>query len=200
MKNIILTVLVLALCVGALMAQPVFGARLGMNLANVSYKDIEDNNSKIGLHLGAMMQYPVNQNIIIQPELLYSMKGVSWDLSSGSNDWSFSYIEIPILAKYNYAMDAIKIQPYIGPSIGILLSAKNNWEFGGASGDTDMKDDLNTIDLGLDIGADVVFMQNFIAGLSYNMGLTNIAKDQPSGSDPVYNRVFMVNLGYLFGN
>jgi hypothetical protein len=128
------------------------------------------------------------------------MKGVSWDITGGSDDWSFNYIEIPILAKYNLAMETVKIQPYLGPTIGILLSAKSKWEYSGVSGDTDMKDDLNTIDLGLNIGADVVFMQNFVAGLSYNMGLTNIAKDQPSGADPVYNRAFMVNLGYIFGN
>ena len=200
MKNIILVVLVLSFCVGALFAQPVYGGRLGLNMGNITANNIQDNGARMGLHIGGMMQYPIAENILIQPELLYSMKGVKFDYPGGSESTlAMDYLEIPVMVKYDYVMPTVRIQPYLGPSFGILLSAKDKWEGGGSSGTTDFKDDTNALDVGLNIGADVVFMKNFMAGLRYNMGLANVQKDPANDDDKYYTRTFMINFGYLIG-
>ncbi len=200
MKNIILVVLVLSFCVGALFAQPVYGGRLGLNMGNITANNIQDNGARMGLHIGGMMQYPIAENILIQPELLYSMKGVKWDSSGGfESTWAMDYLEIPVMVKYDYVMPTVRIQPYLGPSFGILLSAKDKWEGGGSSGTTDFKDHTNALDVGLNIGADVVFMKNFMAGLRYNMGLANVQKDPANDDAKYYTRTFMINFGYLIG-
>lgn len=193
MKNIVLVAIILALSVGMLVAQPVFGARLGLNMANISGDNVDDNNSRMGLNIGAMMQYPIAENIVFQPELLYTMKGVNYDAPTDPF-WSASYIEIPMLVKYNVNMPTMKIQPYLGPAIGLLMSAK----YGNEDDDTDVKDDMEGMEFGLNLGADVIFMKSFMAGLRYNMGLTNIVKDAED-DDTVKNNVIMVNLGYIFG-
>lgn len=193
MKNIVLVAIILTLSVGMLVAQPVFGARLGLNMANISGENVDNNNMKLGLNAGAMMQYPIAENILFQPELLYTMKGVNVD---AANDpyWSLSYIEIPMLVKYNVNMPTMKIQPFLGPNLGMLMSAKYGWD----DDDMDIKDDMESIELGLNLGADVIFMKSFMAGLRYNMGLTNIVKDAED-DDTVKNTAIMLNFGYIFG-
>ncbi len=193
MKNIVLVAIILTLSVGMLVAQPVFGARLGLNMANISGENVDNNTMKLGLNAGAMMQYPIAENILFQPELLYTMKGANYDLPTDPF-WSASYIEIPMLVKYNVAMPTMKIQPYLGPSLGMLMSAK----YGNEDSDTDVKDDMESMEFGLNLGADVIFMKSFMAGLRYNMGLTNIVKDAED-DDTVKNTGIMVNLGYIFG-
>jgi len=193
MKNIVLVAIILALSVGMLVAQPVFGARLGLNMANISQKDIEKNTSKMGLNIGGMMQYPIAENIVFQPELLYTMKGANFDYNANPY-WSFGYIEIPMLVKYNVNMPSMKIQPYLGPSLAMLMSAKS----GNDDTDTDVKDDMEGMEFGLNLGADVIFMKSYMAGLRYDMGLSNIMKDAPTDYE-VYNRTIMVNVGYIFG-
>ena len=193
MKNIVLVAIILALSVGMLVAQPVFGARLGMNMANVSQKNIKNNETRLGLNAGAMIQYSIAENVIFQPEILYSMKGMNIDLPTNPYK-SANYVEIPMLVKYSVNLPNMKIQPYIGPAIGMLLSAKS----GNDNFDNDFKDDMESFEYGLNLGADVVFMKSFMVGMRYDMGLSNVWKDAPDDYE-VYNRVIMVNIGYLFG-
>ena len=205
MKNIILIVAILSLSVGILVAQPVFGLRAGLNIGTFTGEDnMDDYSSKIGFHAGVMMQYPLSTKIIIQPEFLYTMKGATADLVlfGDKNELTASdnYLEIPLLLKFNVETPSIKIQPYIGPSVGYLLvgKVKNVKTVGGVtSTDTvDFTDDMNLIEAGLNIGADVVVMQNFMLGLRFNMGLTETVKE----NSKFKNNVIMLNLGYLFGN
>lgn len=202
MKNIILVVVIFIIFVGSLFSQPIIGGRLGLNMANISQKDIKDNGARIGLHIGGMMQFPLEQNILIQPELLYSMKGMKQDKPDGTT-WAMDYLEFPVIVKYDYVIPNLRVQPYIGPSFGLLLSAKTKWERNFEWVTADFKDYTNDLDVGLNIGADVVFMKNILPdlpilmlGMRYNIGLTNASKDP---LPDFYNRTFMINLGFLFG-
>lgn len=204
MKQIILLIVMLSLSVGMLFAQPVFGVRAGLNIASLTGEDdMDDYGSKLGFHVGAMMQYPMGGNFILQPELLYTMKGGTFDLEFlGKNEitGTANYLEMPLLVKYNVEMPSIKIQPYIGASIAYLLVAEieNKKTVLGVTTTTtdDVKDDMEALEAGLNLGADVIVMQNFMVGLRYNMGLTEIVKKDTKFK----NNVIMVNLGYLFGN
>lgn len=204
MKKIIILVAMLSFCLGLLFAQPVFGIRAGLNVASLTGEDdMDDYGSKLGFHVGAMMQYPMSGNFILQPELLYTMKGGTFELEFlGKNEitGTVNYIEMPLLVKYNVEMPTIKIQPYIGASIGYLLIAEieNKKTVLGVTTTTtdDVIDDMETLEAGLNLGADVIVMQNFMLGLRYNMGLTEIVKKDTKFK----NNVIMVNLGFLFGN
>ena len=204
MKKIIILVAMLSLCLGLLFAQPVFGLRAGLNIASLTGEDDMDNyGSKLGFHAGAMMQYPVGGNVILQPELLYTMKGGTFELEFvGKNEitGTANYIEMPLLVKYNVEMPSIKIQPYIGASIGYLLVAEienKNTLLGVTTTSTkNVIDDMEALEAGLNFGADVIVMQNMMVGLRYNMGLTEIVKKDTKFK----NNVIMVNLGFLFGN
>ena len=205
MKQIILLVVMLSLSVGMLFAQPVFGVRAGLNIASFTGEDnMDDFSTKLGFHAGAMMQYPVGGNFILQPELLYTMKGATAELMlAGIKNELIgraNYIEIPLLIKYNIEMSSVKIQPYIGASLGYLLVGEvenKKTILGVSTTDTqDFKDDMEDLEAGLNLGVDAIVMQNIMVGLRFNMGLTEIAKE----GNKYKNNVIMVNLGYLFGN
>lgn len=58
---------------------------------------------------------------------------------------------------------------------------------------------MNSLELGLNLGVDAILRENIMVGLRYNYGLSNIFEDADDDDEYVYNRGFMLNLGYLFG-
>jgi len=123
----------------------------------------------------------------VQPELFYSSLGAK----SGSEVLKTNYLSLPIFFRYNVTEN---FHFLAGPQFSMLLSAKD--EVGGSS--TDIKDQLNSMDIGIVPGIGVDFGP-FNAGLRYSIGVSNIAKDAPSGYS-VKNNVFQIVAGFkLFG-
>ncbi len=210
MKYIILALLVFMMTFGLAYAQSVFGIKGGMNISRISGDDaIGSSDSHLGMHVGFLMQYNLMQALVIQPELLYTQKGYNYKYSVGDIDYkvsnSFDYIELPLLIKLNAAIGDIKIQPFIGPSISYLVSAKQKEKLSSDSNTTtvthtnDVSDNINNVAFGFAVGAEFVFMKKYILGGRYNFGLSDIYKKNLTGQGPdVQNGVFMLNLGYLF--
>ena len=73
MKKILFFICLLGAVVTA-QAQLKFGAKVGLNISNVT-GDIEDTKSKVGPLFGVFAFYSVSDKLAIQPELLYSMQG-----------------------------------------------------------------------------------------------------------------------------
>ncbi|MDD4310449.1 MAG: porin family protein [Candidatus Cloacimonetes bacterium] len=220
MKNIILLIIALTMCVGALFAQtqfgilPTVGFQAGLNFCNVKQTmeatDENDNHfdvdvttdPKLAFHIGALMQLPLANNIIIQPELMYSIKGYKTPNNEYFKGMSYHYVQIPILCKYSVEIPDIKIQPYLGPNVGFLFIAwqetKNKNDFWDWTLEDDYfsyaRDYRNSLEIGLSVGADAVIMNNIMVGLRYELGLTNTFKKEYGNEK---NRVIMLNLGYL---
>ncbi|PKN79254.1 MAG: hypothetical protein CVU48_05895 [Candidatus Cloacimonetes bacterium HGW-Cloacimonetes-1] len=203
MKKAILLVAILTMFVGILVAQVKIGVKLGLNMANINSESLPINtDARFGAHLGAIMQYPLIPELLVQPELLFSMKGYSYESSepefSQSIKVRYNYLEVPMLLKYNAGIPEMWIQPYIGPSVGFLLSAKAKGEYT-SNGDThsvdeDMKQGMRDIDLGWIIGIDAIYMDNLMIGLRYNHGLFGLTEGI---DDSPKNRTFMLSVGYL---
>jgi hypothetical protein len=112
-----------------------FGAKAGVNIANVAGDDVGDDvDGTIGFHVGGFAHLGLSDQFAIQPELQFSTKG--------AEDLTLSYIDIPILAKY-YLTEGLHI--HAGPQIGLLLSAD-------ADG-TDVKDSYKSTDFAIASGA-----------------------------------------------
>jgi len=93
------------------------------------------------------------------------------------------------MAKY-YVAKSFSLEA--GPQIGFLVSAKSEG--------VDVKDFVESIDFGLNLGAGYDFTEKFSAGLRYNFGLSNIAKTEPGDGDntDIKNGVFSISVGYKF--
>lgn len=180
-----------------------FGVKGGMNVSSISKTEgLDDQKSKIGFNAGVFANIPVAASFSIQPEVLYSQYGEKSDYKLGnttiSNSTKLDYITVPVMFQYN-ALPNLYLEA--GPEFGFMVSAKNkvkNESTGQSSTTDNYKDNLNTFNFGIGLGAGYYFTPNFGITARYVAGLTDIAKNRPSGSDAIRNNVFQVGLAYKF--
>ena len=176
-----------------------YGAKGGLNLANIVGNDAGDANVFIGFNAGFFVEIPVTDKLIFQPEILYSAQGSKSDgIIDGYNvdaTLKFNYINVPLMFKYQVAN---KFSLEAGPYIGFLTSAKLKFDVEGLGSDTvDMKDDVKSTDFGIGVGMNYEFSDVIFANARYQGGLTEIG-DSEAGGNSVKNSVFQIGLGFRF--
>jgi opacity protein-like surface antigen len=187
MKKVVLTAAAV-FAFGFANAQDVkFGVKGGLNVATLT-GDVDDASSKVGFHVGGFAEIKVSDKFAVQPELLFSTQGAK---SDGDGTLNLSYVNIPVMAKF-YVADAFSLEA--GPQIGFLTAAKV--KRGGES--VDIKDELKSVDFGLNFGAGYNLTENLSAGLRYNLGLSDVFKTEGGEDFKSKNSVFSVSLGYKF--
>ncbi len=188
-----------------------FGIKAGMNVSSLSDDaSLSDQGSKIGFNAGVFMNAPIAENFSIQPELLYNNLGSKVTLTRTEvGDTTYrteyarhlDYITLPVMFQYN-ATPAFYLEA--GPEFGLMVSAKDklkSTENGSTQGSavSDLnKDNFNSFNFGIGLGAGYYFTPQIGLTARYVAGLSDIAKDRPSGSDSVKNNVFQVGLAYKF--
>lgn len=180
-----------------------FGIKAGMNVSSLSSEEgLENQKSKIGFNAGLFMNAPIAANFSIQPELIYTQYGDKYNANVLGNNYSFTrnldYIALPVMFQYN-ATPSFYLEA--GPEFGLLVSAKNKLTNQDTNNVIDesrnYKDDLNSFNFGLGLGAGYYFTPNIGLTARYVAGFTDIAKDRPTGSS-VKNNAFQVGLAYKF--
>lgn len=180
----------------ALYAQdlPKLGIKAGLNMSNLAVDNNLDEyrDYKAGFHGGLLAHiHTGNKNFAIQPEVVYSLQGSSFDSYQGSpeQDINLHYINVPVLVQYMFD-NGFRIQT--GPQVGLLVGAKS--EVNGV--DSDIKNDFKTGDFSWSFGGGYLSYSGLGIDLRYNLGISNI-NDFPGGAD-TKNRVFQVGLFYMF--
>lgn len=173
-----------------------WGVRAGMNISSAHMKAggfTENSDSKIGFHVGAVLDWQILDAFYIQPGLQYSLKGMKWDDADLKSN--ASYIELPILASYRFYLggENTKLHVNAGPYLAMGIAGKSKDTDTGEKWDTFGDDGLKRFDVGLQFGVGVSFSKFYVGG-SYQLGLMNIGRD-----DIKYkNRNWMITLGYTF--
>lgn len=202
MKKLFLS---LGLVAGTFAFAQSFGIKGGMNVSSIS-KDatLSDTKSKIGFNAGAFVNVPIAESFSIQPEVLYNDLGAKTvykisENTTASTSTNLGYVAVPVMLQYN-ATPEFYLEA--GPEFGFLLSANNKRE--GNGGNTNIstttelkKDNLNSFNFGLGIGAGYYFTPNIGVTARYTAGLTNIGKEKFLLSESK-NNVFQVGLAYKF--
>ncbi len=198
---------VMLLAVSPLFAKGMmFGVKGGLNMATGTGTDATDLKMKMGIVGGVFMSYDITEIFAVQPELLYSMKGASYDIPDVDASMNLNYFEIPLLLKVNFPTEG-KIKPslYAGPALGILMSAKSEAE--GAS--EDIKDYMKTMDIGIVAGAGIGYQMEkgmlFLEG-RYEIGMSTVSDltdDELAAEDletqpDLKNSVISIMVGYGF--
>ena len=206
MKKLTLTLLgLVAISASAVAQQEVkFGPKAGVNFAMLNGKDAEDAKMLIGFHVGAFAEIKFNEKFAVQPEVVFSAQGAKTESSETIAGVTYAYegkskinyINVPIMAKY-YVVPSFAIEA--GPYVGFLATA--NAESKGTVGgvtqelDADIKDQTNSVDFGLGVGASFNLDSGLFIGARYNLGLAKLDKD---GDGDVKNGVIQVGVGYKF--
>lgn len=159
-----------------------YGIRAGVNISSISSdnipEDLED--SRIGVVVGFLAEYAINNKISIQPELHYSAQG------NKEEDLRVNYLNLPIFLKYNVTNI---FNVHIGPQAGLKI-----WEWEDNEADVV---DFGTFDFSGVVGLGANITDNFFIDVRYALGLTNVFDEDGNGIElDGNNRNIQVSVGY----
>lgn len=187
MKKIFLLVgTALCLGTGSSAQNAQLGIKGGLNIANLSYDNDYDAESRVGAHVGLLAHIHMGGPLALQPEVVYSMQGAEW----GNRDLEYNYLNVPFLIQYMFPQ-GVRLET--GPQVGVLLSAE---EEDNAGFDVDVENSMKKTDLAWALGLGFMSTSGLGIDVRYNIGLTEIYKARRP--DDVYNRVWQIGLFYQF--
>lgn len=195
MKTITFFMILLLFFSFDLFAQKKLGAGLkaGINLAKrVTSEAAENVDTKVltGIHGGVTVNYFIVDQVAIQIDVLISQKGSKWsDLSFSGKD-KLSYLDIPVLLRYQ-VLEFLNV--HAGPQFGFLLSAT---QFPDDGDKYDIKEYYKSSDIGMVLGVEGNLPFNFNITMRYILGLNVVNTDVYYDVDDWKNNVFQVSIGY----
>jgi opacity protein-like surface antigen len=178
-KNIFLTITLLFLAANTQAQLLQIGAKAGLNYANFSGTEIQTD-AITSYHAGLIAEIKLMDKFAIQPELLYSTQGASYDNAGQEFKNELGYLAIPVLAKI-YLSKSFSLE--LGPQASFLLSEKNNFDVNNA----------NTFDFAVDAGLSFKITKNIFVQGRYVLGLTEV-----SSNADAKNSVLQFSAGLMF--
>ncbi|QAR31626.1 PorT family protein [Ornithobacterium rhinotracheale] len=202
MKNkfILTAVLCLAFSVsfaqiGGFLQDTRFGVKAGLNYSRV--KDIHsESGSRLGFNAGVQALIPVSygNEFFIQPEITYSQKGESNEISGeGKEVYRMDYIDVPVLFKAYFSERDTDFFALFGPKFSFLIddSIKNPLE----KGERYHSDEYNKFDFGLVGGVGFSYLRNWEVDARIEYGFMDTNKTQKDSNN---NVVTSLSLSYIF--
>lgn len=172
-------------------AQTSYGIKGGFNWVTLDVNSEESFYEKWGyayrpaFHFGVYSKYNLSERLSINPELLFSNKGYSYDRTS-EGPVAFehlNYLNLPVMAGVTLfkRMDLL-----FGPEVGYLLNQAGYYK---------------KFDFGLSMGANFYVGQKVSLGFRYSHGLTSVVdteKRQLPTNDKVdfQNKAYQFSIGY----
>ena len=191
----------LVVCAGTASAQITSqGVRAGVNLSTLNTSDDEGGVSADWLVRGVAGGYVTWRMfswLELQPEVLYSLKGAKEGEGDLTAKALLDYVEVPVLARVSRgAPGTRRFYGVAGVAFGVLLRARTRADFGGAVEEIDIKDDLETLDVGAVFGGGLE-LGSLVVDARYTHGFRDIDKDT-SDSVTVKNRAASITVGIRF--
>jgi len=166
-----------------------FGIKGGLNLYNIHNDNSSEYDTKTGFHAGVFAHMHLDKHFAIQPELVYSTQGAKYSIAGTDIRLKLNYINVPIMFQYMFN-NGFRFEA--GPQVGFLIKAESEAN----NTDTDIKDELKTIEFGLGAGVGYIHPPSgFGIDARYNLGLSKI---NDNGSGKLTNRGFQLGVLYQF--
>ena len=177
-------------------------ANIGLNSINLK--------SKSGIMAGGFMKVTVLGTFALQPELLYSQKGVAFDGRLGSGTEArdvegrlkVSYLEIPILGRFEMSLlPMVSLNFYGGPAFSFKISEGSEFEEAGQVIDTGLAETnfFQDRDSGIVLGAGLSLSPASLGLLfidaRYTIGTDPILLNTDPGNPQIKNNVFTLSVG-----
>jgi hypothetical protein len=194
------------------------GVKGGLNLSSTYGVDYQEDKGLLpGPVIGAGLQLKLANVFAIQPEVLFSSKGIKLKKDDVTTRTSLRYLEIPVLFQVLIpASDIVVPQFYAGPAIAFKTGFDIKAEYRGKedvpSSIIDEKEEaLKSVDFGIAMGAGLGFkagIGRIILDVRYTLGLTGL-QDIPDEVEEVAdalgvsinkekNMALSFMLGYMF--
>ena len=193
-----------------------YGAKVGVIMANLTQTPAEweqEQEYKAGFMGGVFLNYAFNEHFSLQPELLYTQKGVRDNLYDGfiSIDLtaSFDYVELPVLAIYTFLEEG-GFRPFIygGPNVSFTVSSELELSASILSTTVDFSSLTHVTDFGLVAGGGVEYpfgKGTLLMDARFQIGFTNVilsgdfeidGSTQTIDEDDFKNYGFAILFGY----
>ena len=172
-----------------------FGVRAGLNFASTDMDYATS--TRTGFHVGGVVDWNIVKSLSLSSGLSYVEKGFRSDFGKGSA----GYLQVPLLASYRIETPT-KVQFHfnVGPYFAWGINGKVDYKpydetfaYNYHQVSFGEKGFFKHFDMGLTAGAYIV-IGHVLAGLSYEYGLTDIAKVYGK----FHNRNVCVTAGYNF--
>jgi len=184
MKKSLIPFTLLLLISSMLCAQVRIGPKVGLNLANYTGNVSSDVRGLAALQAGGVAEIDIIDMLSIQPELLFSVQGVTL----GETKLVNSYISLPIMGRF-YPVDFLYIEA--GPQLGFLIAANEKTR----ANNIRVSQSYKTVDIGLSFGVGTRITDLGLGfGIRYYAGLSNIFID----NSRIKNGVFQIFAEYKF--
>ena len=206
MKKISITILLL-LMVNLINAQKdiQYGIKFGFNVSTLD-GNLPDAHYKPGIIIGGVVDFVLNDKFSLQPEILYSSQGGTYAIKTFeepaqvTTDYSLNlgYIAVPVMGQYHFSKYFVEF----GPQISFLMFAERHNDkvstydevIAVVTSSEDLKDQIKTVDFGLNFGIGCDFTKRTSLNFRYNLGFDNVMKDNNFLSQDAKNSVFSMAL------
>ncbi len=171
-----------------------FGVRAGINFSSAAVDKKAPNpwfvsgvKSKMGFHVGGIVDYNVIKSFAIESGLFFSSKVFEFDygvdglnsIDEYTEKSKRNYLQIPLLGKCMFPVaENLQLQVNVGGYFGYNIGG-GHWPIDGK------------VDTGIIFGAGVIY-RSFNIGAQYELGLNDLSKKHYG----VRNRNLMISLGY----
>jgi hypothetical protein len=199
-----------------------FGTSIGSESVTLPSDNSATSGFKFGLVLGPDLEHWFSDDWGISTGLLFMQKGVDEQYAtsssargtngfdtSGNDNFSINYIEVPILLKWAFGYGEIRPFVFAGPSFGFLLSASESTD-GEIPPINNLKSYLNTVDYSVVFGAGV--MERIFKGpaitfdAEYEAGFAKVYNSepprpfsQPIGQTSATSSEIIITIGAMWG-
>jgi len=206
----------------------VFGLKIGWNQTNLYGKEInyvfanDKTEYQSGFHAGIYVDTRIAKHFGLKHELLFNQKRIGISLlDDNDKDYksrlTMSYMEL-MPSSLTFQLGGLQL--YAGPYVSTLLNAnvnridengnvfKDKNIFGNPENDETETRYLQKFDFGTNFGIEYQFGFGLSVGARYTHGFTDIFQyansytneDTKTDNIKIYNRGWMVSIGYAFGN
>lgn len=168
--------------------------QLGLNLSNYSSSENLSNKIRVAFNAGLIGEYYFSNRWSFRTGLVYDSKGTRLEEAGEDFIDKLNYISLPLHANWHFGSGRNWFLNF-GPTLNFLTSAKADIP----GGEIDIKDVVNSFDIGLGLGIGYKFnldenTEFFIEYQGYN-GFINVSDDFPID---VKNATSAFNIGAIF--
>lgn len=193
-RTILSTVLLLFLVSINLFCEEIVeqGFKVGLNTSNFVGDNTGMFKARKAFMFGGYATYKSSDHVDIQGEINMTMKGAYVEDDGDKFEMNLSYLEVPIMGKYQFQNKKSKVRPYfmMGPSIAIKLSAKGKLIEDGQSQEGDIEN-IRPLDIGVVFCGGVLIEKILIEG-RYTRSISKVLDD----TGVIHNSVFSILVGF----
>lgn len=168
----------------------------------------------VGVRLGVLAELPISTRFSLQPGVYWGLRSSAQNVDyailgqnvSAKTKYTFSYLEIPILAVMKFDAGPGRISVGLGPQIGLGLSGKMKVSGSGisVSADSSIKfgsdpGQLKPLEISGAMAVGYELDMGAFARIGYQYGINNLANEE-AGIKPEFSMSsYSITVGYLIG-